>query len=308
MQKWAGIVLLFIAVSFLITVLFCPAYAETTERGEEALKEMVQDAQSSFERAVRLYQEGNTQKARELFEKCHRILLEADKIARNDSKTRIDRVFNIFYTKMAEIDPETAAKLKSIRKQVKRTYQDKPVYAGQVRYHVDYLLSNKRSFLEKSFDRAYRYLPMIKQVFSEAGIPEDLAYMALIESGFRPHPISHAGAKGLWQFIPPTARQYGLQVEGGVDERTDPLKSTRAAARYLADLYEEFGNWPLAVAAYNCGQGRVARALENNGASSYWELVEQDALPMETQRYVPSIIAVTLIAREPSEYGFNVQE
>ncbi len=147
---------------------------------------------------------------------------------------------------------------------------------------------------------------MIRQEFAAAGIPEDLAYMALIESGFRPDPVSHAGAKGLWQFMPATAERFGMRVHGGIDERTDPVKSTRAAAQYLTVLYGMFDNWPLAVAAYNCGEGRVRRALDSSGSSTYWELVEKNALPLETQRFVPSIIAATIISRNPEAYGIII--
>lgn len=307
MWKRARMPIITISAAILIAIsCFSPSLGAQPS-GEQPLRKMIQTAQLKFERGVQMYEAGKLEKAHDLFEESHRILLKAEKLGEEELQPRIDRVFHIFYTKMEKVDPQAAQKLKSIREQIQDTYQDEPVYAGQIRHHIDYLLSDKRNFLENSFQRAFRYMPMIKRVFKDAGIPEDLAYMALIESGFRPDPTSHAGAKGLWQFIPSTARQYGLKVGGGVDERTDPVKSTRAAARYLIDLYEKFGNWPLAVAAYNCGQGRVGMALINNGASTYWELVEQDALPMETQRYVPSIIAVTLIARAPEEYGFKVR-
>jgi membrane-bound lytic murein transglycosylase D len=129
--------------------------------------------------------------------------------------------------------------------------------------------------------------------------------MALIESGFRPDPTSHAGARGLWQFMPATARQYGLRVDGDVDERTDPDKATPAAARYLNYLHDRFGDWTLAVAAYNCGEGRVERLMRKHDARTFWQLVEAGALPRETERYVPSIIAATIISRDPRAHGID---
>ena len=163
----------------------------------------------------------------------------------------------------------------------------------------------RRPFLERSFERALAHMPMIRAEFERAGIPSALAYMALIESGFAPAPTSPAGARGLWQFMPETARRFGLAVGPGRDDRLDPLLSTRAAARYLRALHEEFGDWPLAVAAYNCGEGRVRSALRRSGARTFWQLADLEALPAESLAYVPKIVAVTLIAREPARHGFS---
>jgi soluble lytic murein transglycosylase-like protein len=265
--------------------------------------ELVQSAQRNFERGRALYLEGRLVEARRLFDECHNLLLEADKAGDEALQRRIDRVFTIFYDEMAALDPDIAEELAVIRNQVQRTFKAAPVYAGQVQYFINYLLANKRQFLVNSFRRSLRYIPMIQAEFAKAGIPPDLAHMALIESGFRPDPTSHAGAKGLWQFMPATAKRFGLRVEGSVDERLDPVKSTLAAAQYLLVLHKQFNDWPLAVAAYNCGEGRVSRALTRAKAESYWDLVKKKALPLETQRYVPSIIAVTLISREPVKHG-----
>lgn len=281
-------------------------YCGPNPNSGEFIHGMVKAAQLTFERGEKIYLAGDQQKAAILFDQSHHLLLAADQMGDESIQRRIDRVFEKFYRELADIDPITAKRYGAIRNQVHDTFNAQPVYAGQVQYYIDYLITNKRTFLENSFNRSYRYLPMIKKEFAAAGIPVDLAYMALIESGFRPDPTSHAGAKGLWQFIPGTARQYGLIVANGVDERTDPVKSTRAAARYLTYLYHKFNDWPLAVAAYNCGEGRVERLLKKENVATYWDLVEKSALPLETQRYVPSIIAVTLIAREPVAYGFNV--
>jgi membrane-bound lytic murein transglycosylase D len=154
--------------------------------------------------------------------------------------------------------------------------------------------------------RSGRYLGMIRQVFRERGLPEELAYTAMIESGFSPRAVSRAGAKGLWQFMEATARRYGLVVNRWVDERFDPLKSTIAAAQYLGDLYGMFGHWFLAQAAYNAGEARIARAIQMARTSDFWALTQTRHLPQETKLFVPQILAATVITQAPARYGFEV--
>ena len=132
-------------------------------------------------------------------------------------------------------------------------------------------------------------------------MPREFLYLALIESGMDPAAVSPAEAVGLWQFRGATARQYGLVVEDHLDERVDELRATSAASRYLRDLYEQFGTWELAAAAYNAGPGRVRRALDASGAESYWELIEAGHLPLETRAYVPKFLAVVQLAAERAE-------
>jgi membrane-bound lytic murein transglycosylase D len=154
--------------------------------------------------------------------------------------------------------------------------------------------------------RSGRYLPMIRRVFRERGLPEELAYTAMIESGFSPRAVSRVGAKGMWQFMEATGRRYGLVVNRWVDERLDPVKSTIAAAQYLADLYGMFGHWFLAQAGYNAGEARVARAIQRAGTSDFWALTQTRHLPDETKLFVPQILAAAVITREPTRYGFEV--
>lgn len=270
---------------------------------EEYTRGLVKAAQLTFEEGAKAFHSGDQAAGRALFRQSNAILMQADIEGDEDLQRRIDRIFNFLFEDMAKVDPQTAQRLLAIRAQVDSAYQAAPVQPGQVEYFVGYLLKERRQFLINSFNRSLRYIPMIREEFRQAGIPEDLAYMALVESGFRPDPTSHAGAKGLWQFMPETAKRFGLKVGGGVDERTDPVKSTRAAAQYLKTLHAMFGDWPLAVAAYNCGEGRVQRALKKSGSRTYWELVEKKALPVETQRYVPSIVAATIISRDLKGYG-----
>jgi hypothetical protein len=175
----------------------------------------------------------------------------------------------------------------------------------QVRGYIVYFATERKGFTTRSLARSKRYLPMIKEVFREYGLPEDLAYLAMVESGFNPQACSPAGACGMWQFIKGTGLRYGLAINGSVDERRDPEKSTRAAAQYLLDLYKQFGSWYLAAASYNCGEGRVQKELRKSNYSNFWELSANKCIPGETRNYVPQMIAATIIARNPKKFGFG---
>ena len=142
----------------------------------------------------------------------------------------------------------------------------------QVQYFLDRFTRERRQVVDKWFGRAGRYLEMIRDTLRDRGLPEDLAFVAMIESGFNPVAVSRAGAKGLWQFMAGTARRYGLRVDQWVDERFDPEKSTLAAASYLGDLYAQFGSWSLAQAAYNAGERTVERAIRVVGSTDFWAL------------------------------------
>ena len=164
----------------------------------------------------------------------------------------------------------------------------------------------RRAVVERWLTRSGRFLPMILEVFKQKGLPEELVFTAMIESGFDPIAVSRAGAKGLWQFMAPTARQYGLRVDRWLDERLDPEKSTVAAANYLRDLYTIFGSWDLVQAAYNAGEMKVIRAIKGTGTRDFWSLTNSRLLRDETKNYVPAIHAVTIISQEPEQYGFAV--
>ncbi len=152
-----------------------------------------------------------------------------------------------------------------------------------------------------------RFQPMIERILTEEGVPLDLIYLSQAESAFEPRAVSRAKAKGMWQFISSRGKEYGLRQTWWIDERNDPEKSTRAAARHLKDLFQEFGDWYLAMAAYNSGPVRVQRAMEKTGADNFWTLAERRALPKETINYVPNILALTIIGKNPEKYGFNVR-
>jgi membrane-bound lytic murein transglycosylase D len=175
-----------------------------------------------------------------------------------------------------------------------------------VRRHLDQFRSAQRSALESWLSRAGRYLPMLVEIFQQKGLPEELVFTAMIESGFNPVAVSRAGAKGLWQFMAPTARRYGLRVDEWLDERLDPEKSTIAAARHFLDLYAVFGSWNLAHAAYNAGEQRVLSAIRSMGTRDFWALARGSFLREETKNFVPAVHAATLIARSPERYGLVV--
>src|SRR5260370_1470689 len=147
---------------------------------------------------------------------------------------------------------------------------------------------------------------MIKGVFREEGIPMNLMTLAEAERGFKPLALSRASARGMWQFMAFTGRLYGLQHTWWVDERQDPEKATRAAARHLRDLYEKFGDWYLAMAAYDSGEGNVQRAVQRTGYADFWELYKRNVLPRETRNYVPIIVALALVAKDAAHYGIQV--
>lgn len=183
---------------------------------------------------------------------------------------------------------------------------DIPVtYNERVRFWIRFFQTGGRTTFKNWLERSARYLPIIQYELSEAGLPQDLVYVPMIESGFVSHALSHAGAKGMWQFIAPTAERYGLKIDWWIDERQDFLKATRAAIRYMTDLYRQFGSWYLVAASYNMGENGVRRLIKRHGTTNFWELADRRALPQETRDYVPKIIASILISKAPALYGFR---
>src|SRR6266571_3837149 len=171
---------------------------------------------------------------------------------------------------------------------------------------IDLYQGRLRDWFEAALSRGQRYLPRIREVFASEGIPQDLAYVALVESAFKANAYSRARAKGVWQFISATGKRYGLEQDWWVDERSDPEKATRAAAAYLKELYGMFGDWNLALAAYNAGEWNVQRGINRYRTQDFWQLRRTRALRRETRNYVPLIHAAVLIAKAPDKYGFAV--
>ncbi|MEK7864505.1 MAG: transglycosylase SLT domain-containing protein [Nitrospirota bacterium] len=153
--------------------------------------------------------------------------------------------------------------------------------------------------------RSGKYLELMKEILKNKNVPEDIVFLSLIESGFNPYAYSVARAAGPWQFISATAKRYGLVIDWWRDERRDPVKSTEAAANYLSDLYEMFGSWNLAMAAYNAGEGRIMKALKRSKSDDYWPLLNTSHIKSETKNYVPRFIAASNIASNPEEFGFR---
>src|SRR4051812_14423364 len=177
-----------------------------------------------------------------------------------------------------------------------------------IRGALQYFTTDLKPSIQESLLRSGKYKKLIDKALDDYKLPRGLAYLPVIESAYVPSVTSRAGAHGIWQFMPETARDYGLRVDWWVDERADPERSTRAAAAYLRDLYRQFNDWPLTLAAYNAGPGRVRRALEQNNAATFWELCDAGALPKETRGYVPTFYATLIIASDPTTYGFRLGE
>jgi membrane-bound lytic murein transglycosylase D len=201
------------------------------------------------------------------------------------------------------VDQNVKAKAEA---EIKTTRSDLPlVMTDQVAGFINHFSGRGRSTLENGLARSGRYEDMIHRVLREEGVPEELIYLAQAESGFHPLAVSRAGARGMWQFMGSRAKGYGLERSWWVDDRQDPEKATRAAARHLRDLYKEFGDWYLAMAAYNSGPGTVQSAVKRTGYADFWELYNRNVLPKETRNYVPIIVAVTIMAKNPAQYGLD---
>jgi len=166
--------------------------------------------------------------------------------------------------------------------------------------------TSMRGYMQRALQRGSKYLQGMARILVEEGVPPQLAYLPIVESGFSVHAVSHAGAVGPWQFVRGTGQRYGLRIDGYVDERRDPEKATRAAARYLRYLYERFGDWHLALAGYNTGEGNIERIQNWKGCENFWEMSARGYLPNETSEFVPRFLAAVEVASSPEEYGFDV--
>ena len=206
-----------------------------------------------------------------------------------------------------ELSPSADARTKAkAEADVKNTRSDLPLMmTDQVAGFIAYFSNHGRGIFERALARSGRYREMMLPILKEEGVPQDLIYLAQAESGFHALAVSRVGARGIWQFMGSRARGYGMHHNVYVDDRQDPEKSTRAAARHLKDLYNQFGDWYLAMAAYNSGPGTVQAAVKRTGYADFWELYNRNVLPKETKNYVPIILAVTIMAKNPAQYGLQ---
>jgi membrane-bound lytic murein transglycosylase D len=171
--------------------------------------------------------------------------------------------------------------------------------------YINYFSGRGHRTMVMGLERAGKYRPMIERILKEEGVPQELIHLAQAESGFLPRAVSRAAATGMWQFLKWRGNEYGLKQNPYTDDRLDPEKATRAAARHLHDLYNEFGNWYLAIAAYNCGPGNIEKAVSRTGYADFFDLRNKRAIPIETTNYVPIILAMTIMTKNPGEYGLS---
>jgi membrane-bound lytic murein transglycosylase D len=310
-----------------------PPAATLKPAAPDAVDALIAKVDAVYGEGMKQYHAGNLQQAKQDFDKALGLLLESGEDIQNNS--RLNAEFNKLVENTYGLEASASANGDTLSQ---HDYEPPPIesFAGltfpvdpKVRQRAeqelisvrsdlplvtnDYVLSfltyfqnGGQGYIENILKRVGMYGPMIFGVLRKYGLPRDLIYLAAAESGFNPHAVSRAGATGIWQFMASRAREYGLVLNQYEDQREDPLKSTDAAARHLRDLYKEFGDWYLAMAAYDAGPLNVQRAIERTGYANYWKLRELHALPRETQNYVPIFIATALIAKDPKAYGFEV--
>ena len=296
---------------------------------------LIARSQESFLRGEKSLKAGFMDKAKKDFDESLDVLLRSGAVISQDQRLErhyeslLDRIHNYELAALKEGDGFNEEKVeqapldeiatgevpltfdpksKQMAEQtVQETAHDIPLPINDlVLRYLDYFQKRGRKGLEFGMQRAGRYRAMISRILAEEGLPQDLIYLCQAESAFKPLAYSRAKCKGLWQFAAGTGAMYGLRQNWWVDERSDPEKSTRAAARHLKDLYNQFGDWFLVMAAYNWGAGGVERAVAYTGYADYWELFKRNNLPAETKNYVPIILAMTIISKDPGRYGFEV--
>src|SRR5687768_3074886 len=317
-----------------------PAPAPEPVRQADPATELIAVSTLHFEAGQRELELGHLDSAKAQFNRALEVLLESPFGGRTEPRVRdhfdslVDRISAYEVTALAQgdgfaeqgyesatIDQILAVSTFEIPAPSAETTQTVTADLQRIVHDIDIPLNAKvlsfvqlfsgrlKSYLEEGLTRGMQYLPMIQDVFRAEGLPLDLAYIPLVESAFKPSALSRAKARGIWQFMRGTALENGLKHDWYIDERAEPEKATRAAAKYLKTLNGMFdGDWHLALASYNGGPGRVQRAMKRSGRSDFWKLTATTRfLPRETRDYVPLILAAIIIARNPAQYGMNVQ-
>jgi membrane-bound lytic murein transglycosylase D len=309
-----------------------------SEPEPDPVQELIALSEQYFQSGERELRDGHLSAARTAFDRAVNVLLESPGGARSNPQLSahfdrlIERISGHELTALAQADgfTEKAPEPASIDDLLSITTFERPVATPETKQavaddlqavvhdieipqnarvlaYVELFTGRLKGYLEEGLSRGAQYLPMIQDVFRAEGLPLDLAYVPLIESAFKPNALSRAKAKGMWQFMRGTALENGLKHDWYIDERADPEKATRAAAKYLKTLYAMFDDWHLALASYNGGPGRVQRAMKRSGRDDFWKLSATSRyLPRETRDYVPLILAAIVIARNPTQYEMDV--
>jgi membrane-bound lytic murein transglycosylase D len=327
-------------VAFFVMALAMPARAQAPEpAGADEVLTLIATSDGHFKAGQKELEQGHVEAAKAEFNLALEVLLASSYGARTEPRIRdhFDRLVDKISTyevralatgdgftekkyEPASIDelltvtgtfgtPAATAELKDAA-QADKANHDIPIPLNQrVLSYIELFQGRLHDFIEQGMRRGTKYLPMIQNVFRAEGLPLDLAYVPLVESAFKPNALSRVKAKGVWQFMAGTANENGLRRDWYIDERSDPEKATVAAAKYLRTLSKIFdGDWHLALASYNGGPGRLQRAIKSTRLDSFWKLADKPkALPRETREYVPMILAAIVIARNPAQYGFDIE-
>ncbi len=304
-----------------------------TEAKADPVAELIAKVEKEYQVGLDQYNAGDKDAAKAHFDHAFNLLLESSADIRTDPRFQpeFDKVLNnvndleLATVQQSETQPQQQAEPAPIdeanevtnypvdqnlkakaTEEIKVTHSDLPLMmTDQVAGYINYFSTRGRPTLEHGLTLSGRYRDLIENVLKEEGVPQDLIYLAQAESGFHPYAVSRVGARGIWQFMGSRAKGYGLHHDLWVDDRQDPEKSTRAAAHHLRDLYNQFGDWYLAMAAYNSGPGTVQSAVKRTGYADFWELYRRNVLPKETRNYVPIIVAVAIMTKNPSQYGLQ---
>jgi membrane-bound lytic murein transglycosylase D len=313
--------------------------AQAPQPQPDPVADLIAASNRHFENGQAELQQGHLEQAKTEFNRSLELLLESPFGARSEPRIRehfdrlVEKISAYELTALAQGDGFTEKRYEpaTIDDLLAISTFEKPVPTAETKqtvaedlqtteHDIDIPLNAKvlsyvqlfsgrlKGYLEEGLSRGARFLPMIQDVFRAEGLPLDLAYVPLVESAFKTNALSRAKAKGMWQFMRPTALENGLKHDWYIDERAEPEKATRAAAKYLKTLHRMFdGDWHLALASYNGGPGRVQRAVKRSGRDDFWRLTASTRyLPRETREYVPLILAAIVIARNPAQYGLAV--